>query len=278
MKILNKETLLPLLKPRAPNAHKGNFGHVLIVGSGMGMPGATALAAQAAMRVGAGAVTILTSPHYGHSMVPGLPEVMISGIHHAQDLKHFLNKATVCILGPGLGEDEWAQEIYSHVIHVSCPLLVDASALRFLSKSPHKNSHWILTPHPGEAAALLACAVEDVQRHRVESIQRLQQDYHGTIVLKGHETLILDTNQDIYQCKMGNPGMATAGMGDVLSGVIGGLLAQGLSPFDAASLGVYLHAQAGDQAAAARGERGLMSSDLMPFLQQLSNPKLHLCP
>lgn len=269
---LNETALRSLLKPRAQESHKGTYGHALIIGSGIGMPGATALAARAALRVGAGCVTIATCSAYAHHMIPGLPEAMVYGVTHPSDLKPLLERATICILGPGLGEDEWAKQIYASTIKTSLPLLVDASALRLLSAAPMKNDHWVLTPHPGEAASLLACSRDDIQHHRENSIHALQQRYGGTIVLKGHQTLITDPQQTLTVCTSGNPGMATAGMGDVLSGVIGGLMAQGIPLADAARLGVWLHAQAGDNAASALGERGLMASDLMPFLQQLSNP------
>lgn len=273
MKInLNDSALHSLLSPREKHAHKGLYGHALIVGGGLGMPGAVTLAAHAALRVGAGCVTIATRSEYAKQVLPGLPEVMISGINHHNDLEPLLAKATVCLLGPGLGEDEWAKDLYSSLISTRHPLLVDASALRLLAASPLQNDNWILTPHPGEAAALLGCSCEEIQDHRQDAVTRLQKRYHGTIVLKGHETLIANAAQAISICTAGNPGMATAGMGDVLSGVIAGLMAQNIALADAARLGVWMHATAGDRAAKVRGERGLMASDLMPFLQQLSNP------
>jgi len=273
-RILHPSEVLKLLLPRNKNTHKADYGHVLIVGGGLGMPGAAILAAHAALRVGAGCVSIATWPDYAKQSIPGLPEVMLHGITSPEHLDGLMAKATVCILGPGLGEDEWAQQLYSKVITTPKPLVVDASALRLLAKSETTKTHWVLTPHPGEAAALLGCARDDVQDDRLESVKRLQAQYGGTIILKGHETLIADEKHQISQCAAGNPGMATAGMGDVLSGVIGGLMAQGISPSDAARLGVWLHATAGDLAAQKQGERGLLSSDLLPFLHQLANPTL----
>lgn len=267
-----------LLLPRLKHAHKGFYGHVLIVGGGRGMPGAVALAAKAALRVGAGMVSVATWPDYARQSLPELPEVMIHAITHSHDLDPLLTKATVCVLGPGLGEDEWARQLYADVITTTHPLVIDASALRLLAKSPEfQDEHtlrknWVLTPHPGEAAALLNCTADEVQSNRLATAKRIQQRYGGTVVLKGHESIIIDALHHTSTCVAGNPGMATAGMGDVLSGVIGGLMAQGIGSTDAARLGVWLHATAADYAAATHGERGLIASDLMPYLHQLSNP------
>lgn len=270
--ILDEKLAYQLLPPRNKKSHKAMYGHVLIIGGGLGMPGAAILAATAAFRVGAGCVSIATRPEYAMQSAANLPEAMIHGITSANDLDALLSKATLCILGPGLGEDEWAQQLFSKTVSTSRPLVVDASALRLLAKAKIHQSNWILTPHPGEAAALLDCSQIDVQHDRHASLKRLQADYGGTVVLKGSGTLIIDEKHLVSECVAGNPGMATAGMGDVLSGVIGGLLAQGLAAQDAARLGVWLHATAGDLAAQQHGERGILSSDLMPFLHQLSNP------
>jgi hydroxyethylthiazole kinase-like uncharacterized protein yjeF len=277
-----KQLYRQLMPPRCSTAHKGLYGHVLIIGGGPGMPGAVVMAANAALRVGAGMVSVATWPDYAKQSLPSLPEAMVHAALDAESLAPLIEKATACILGPGLGETDWAKALFSALIKVDKPLLIDASALHLLADTPANpkaipsRSQWVLTPHPGEAAALLHCAVHEVQANRQNSALRIQQQYGGTVVLKGHETLIIHAKQQITACDAGNPGMATAGMGDVLSGVIGGLMAQGLSPSDAAQLGVWLHALAGDRAAKSLGERGLLASDLMPFLQQLSNPELSL--
>ncbi len=263
-----------LLLPRLKSAHKGLYGHVLIVGGGPGMPGAVALAANAALRVGAGMVSVATWPDYARQPLPGLPEAMIHAINSPECLAPLISKATVCILGPGLGEGDWAKQLYSAVIATTKPLVIDASALRLLAGTAAQTSHntWVLTPHAGEAAALLHCSTSDVQANREDAAKQIQAQYGCTVVLKGQESLIVDTNQHVSTCHAGNPGMATAGMGDVLSGVIGGLMAQGIAPADAARLGVWLHATAGDCAAKISGERGMLASDLMPCLHQLVNP------
>lgn len=276
--VLSAQLRDQLLLPRLKHAHKGFYGHVLIMGGGRGMPGAVALAARAALRVGAGMVSVATWPDYARQPLPELPEAMIHAITHAHDLTPLLAKATVCVLGPGLGEDEWAKQLYSAVIVTPHPLVIDASALRLLAASSEQScnhvsrKNWVLTPHPGEAAVLLNCTIDEVQANRLAAAKRIQQHYGGTVVLKGHESIIVDTRHNVSICTAGNPGMATAGMGDVLSGVIGGLVAQGINSTDATRLGVWLHATAGDYAAKTQGERGLIASDLMPYLHQLSNP------
>ncbi|MCX7118250.1 MAG: NAD(P)H-hydrate dehydratase [Legionellales bacterium] len=260
-----------IMPSRLKNSHKGDYGHVLIIGGGLGMPGATYLTALAALRVGAGSVTIATRPEYAESVLPGLPEVMIHGVDEIDSLKSLLSKATISVIGPGLGEDEWAQSLFATTIAAQVPLVIDASALRLLAKQPQHDDNWILTPHPGEAASLLACSTSDIQKNRHQAVQQIQQQYGGCVVLKGCGTVVNTGEPVSYICTSGNPGMATAGMGDVLSGVIGGLLAQGILLSDAAKLGVWLHARAADEAVLSLGERGLMASDLMPYLRRQIN-------
>lgn len=269
--LIDPTTLTQILPRRLRNSHKGLFGHVLIIGGGRGMPGSVYLAAQAALRVGAGAVTIATHPEHAGRVLPQLAEAMIYGIEKADQLDELMARATVCILGPGLGEDNWAIALYKKVITSQLPMVIDASALRLLSENPQHDDNWILTPHPGEASSLLHCSTSDIQADRFEAVRRLQGHYGGQVVLKGVGSLIGTDTGQIYLCQAGNPGMASAGMGDTLSGIIAGLLAQGVSLANAAKAGVWLHAKAGDEAALERGERGLLASDLVPYLQQLVN-------
>ena len=256
---------------RRKNSNKGMYGHVLIIGGGLGMPGAAYLAALAALKVGAGMVTIATrSEHTGH-VLPLLPEAMIYPVDSVDALLPLLAKATICVIGPGLGEDAWAMALYMAAIAAQLPLVIDASALRMLANHPQHDDNWVLTPHPGEASSLLACSVPDIQADRCFAAQRIQQQYGGCVVLKGVGTIVNTGGNEVAICTAGNPGMSSAGMGDVLSGVIGGLLAQGMLIANAATLGVWLHAKAADEAADAQGERGLMASDLMPYLRRLMN-------
>jgi NAD(P)H-hydrate epimerase len=262
---------LKKLKDRPKNCHKGDFGKVLIIGGNEGMPGAVSLAANAALRVGAGLVTVALKPQYASSSLPGLPEALIYGLEEAKDLIPLIKKASVCLIGPGLGTDSWATQLFSLVIAAQLPMVIDASALRILAKNPQHDDTWILTPHPGEAAELLHSPIEVVQKNRFKAALDMQNQYGGQIVLKGVGTVIATDEPMTYVCSAGNPGMATGGMGDVLSGVIAGLIAQGLSLAEAATFGVWLHAQAADLAIAKTGPRGLLPSDLMPFLRGLVN-------
>lgn len=269
---LNAEWIGRLLKPRPLNSHKGNFGHVLAIGGGLGMPGSIHLAANAALRVGAGLLTIATKPEHEGYMVANLPEAMVKGIDDVNELLPLLAKATVCLIGPGMGQDEWAVNLFNLVIASQLPMLIDASALHILADNPQHDDNWILTPHPGEAASLLGLTTAEIQADRYQSVTRLQQQYGGTIVLKGVGSLVTTDKQETWVCAAGNPGMATAGMGDVLGGVIAGLAAQGLSLSDAAKAGVLIHARAADAAALKEGQRGLLAGDLMPYLRQQVNP------
>ncbi|MBA2656635.1 MAG: NAD(P)H-hydrate dehydratase [Tatlockia sp.] len=272
--LLDDSLCKTLLAPRLKNSHKNHFGHVLIIGGGYGMPGSVCLAATAALRIGAGLVTIATRPDHANQALPSLVEAMIYGIDEPEQLQALITRATVCVIGPGLGEDEWARAMFTLALASQLPMIIDASALRLLAQNAQQDDNWILTPHPGEAASLLDCTTADIQKDRYQAIIRLQEMYGGNVILKGAGSLVATSDSEIYLCNAGNPGMASAGMGDVLSGVIGGLVAQGLLLADAAKLGTWLHACAGD-AAAAQGERGLLASDLMPYLHQLANPESH---
>ena len=258
-----------LLTPRARTSHKGDFGHVLIAGGDYGMPGAVRLAGDAALRVGAGLVTLATRPEH-ICMISTRPELICYGINQTRALNALLQRATVIAIGAGLGQSTWSQQLYKKLLTVKMQKVVDADGLNLLAKNPVKRKDWILTPHPGEAARLLNSTTETIQHDRIASIKALQKKYGGIIVLKGAGTLVLGEDNVISICNFGNPGMASAGMGDVLTGIISGLLAQGLTLLQAAQLGVCLHAIAGD-IAAKEGERGLLASDLILHLRKLIN-------
>ncbi|MDP1774350.1 MAG: NAD(P)H-hydrate dehydratase [Methylobacter sp.] len=251
-------------------AHKGSCGHVLIVGGELGYSGAARMAGEAALRVGAGLVSIATRPEHSGLMNLGRPELMCHGVEMAEQLEVLLAKANVIVVGPGLGQSAWAKALFNAAIASGKPMVIDADGLNLLANSPSTNPGWILTPHPGEAARLLNCATADIQQDRFASALSIQASYGGIAILKGAGTLIA-SEQEPAVSNTGNPGMASGGMGDVLAGVIAGLLAQGLSLQDAAQQGVYNHGLAADLAAAKDGERGLLASDLMPYLRQLVN-------
>lgn len=235
------------------------------------MPGAVRLAGEGALRVGAGMVSIATHPEVIVAILTLRPELMVFGILTPRELAPLLEKASVIVVGPGLGLDAQSKSLYDCVLDSEKPKIFDADALSLLAQSPSRSDNWILTPHPGEAARLLQCKPADIQANRLESVQTIQRRYGGVVVLKGMGTLVAASNS-LGLCQAGNPGVSSPGMGDVLSGVIGGLLAQGLSLQQAAELGVCLHATAGDLAAQALGERGLLAGDLMPYLHRLVNP------
>lgn len=257
--------------PRQRDWHKGSAGHVLVIGGDVGYVGAPRMAAEAALRVGAGLVTVVTHPKHSATLNVGRPEIICHGVRFPFFLRALLKKVTVVVIGPGLGKSWWAKRLLSAVLKTNLPLVVDADALNLIAANSHRRSHWVLTPHPGEAARLLKQTPAQIQQDRFKALQQLQIAYQGVIALKGAGTLVLAPDTLPAVCDVGNPGMATAGMGDVLSGVIGGLIAQGVPLVDAAKAGVCLHACAGDSAAAAGGERGMLAMDLMPFLRQWVN-------
>lgn len=270
---LELDPLRGLLPARPRDAHKGRFGHVLVVGGDIGYAGAVRLAAEAALRVGAGLVSVATRAANAAWLGAARPEIMCYPAESAADLKGLLDRATVVAVGPGLGRSSWAVNLLAHLLEREVPMVVDADALNLLALDPITEETWTLTPHPGEAARLLGLTVAQVQADRFRAVAELQRRYGGVAVLKGCGTLISGPNGDIHLCHYGNPGMASGGMGDVLTGVVAGLMAQGLSSLDAATLGVALHARAGDRAAVA-GQRGLLACDLFPHLRHLVNPML----
>lgn len=261
-----------LLAPRLRNSHKGHYGHVLIIGGEAGFTGAVRMAGEAAARVGAGLVSIGTRAHHAAWLNAGRPELMVHGLEQEALFHRLAERANVIAVGPGLGQGEWGQDMLRLALDSGLPLVVDADALNLLSQSPRHHSKWILTPHCGEAARMLGQSTQEIQRDRFSVVSALQAEYGGTVVLKGAGTLVASQDTPTYLCNGGNPGMASGGMGDVLTGIIAGLLAQGIDLGDAAAMGVCLHAQAGDAAARAAGERGLLASDLMSWIRRLANP------
>lgn len=272
--------LATLLAPRARSAHKGNFGHVLVIGGDYGYAGAARLAAEAAVRVGAGLVTLATRSSHAAPIIATRPELMCRSVDTPEQLLPLLDRATVLALGPGLGQSAWGESLLSTALAARQPLVVDADALNLMARAapPRRgdagaSQRWVLTPHPGEAARLLGCSPREIQADRFAAVRELVERFGGVCVLKGSGTLVLEAGGEVGVVDGGNPGMAVGGMGDVLTGIIAGLAAQGLPLAEAARLGVCLHARAGDVAAAA-GERGLLASDLFKPLRTLVNPSL----
>jgi len=258
------------LLPRKRAAHKGNFGHVLVVGGDYGYAGAICLAAKSALMSGAGLVSVATRKAHAQQIHLIQPELMAHALEQLNDVEELLTKATVLVLGPGLGQKQWAKVIWQALIGIDLPRVIDADALNLLAENPIYSNNWILTPHPGEAARLLNCSTADILQDRFLAVRQLQKKYGGICILKGAGTLIC-AGREIFVNSTGNPGMAAGGMGDVLSGVIAGLLAQKFSLLDAAKAGVYLHGLAADKAAENLGERGLCASDVIQFLPRVVN-------
>lgn len=260
------------LAPRGRCAHKGNHGNVLVIGGDQGMPGAVRLCAEAALRSGAGLVRVATHPQHSNQVITGRPELLCASLAEDRDVAALIDAERVIALGPGLGRSAWSREIFFSVLdHAqNCRMVVDADGLNWLAGLARKSSRWILTPHPGEAARLLSCTVAEIEQDRFAAVAAIQAEYGGVCVLKGCGSLVCDGQYKIAVCDAGNPGMASAGMGDVLTGIIAGLLAQGLPLQHAAKTGVWLHAKAAD-AAAQDGERGLLAADLFAPLRIFVN-------
>ncbi len=276
----NIATKLPC---RSPISHKGDHGHLLIIGGDYGMAGACRIAGEAALRTGAGLVSILTRKKNVNAITGARPELMVHGVDTGDELEALFAKATAIAIGPGLGTDQWGFVLLDKVIKlikqqynsgghkVSC--VFDADALNLMARHNLiiQSPDIIYTPHFGEATRLLKYNSEypTTDTNRFDMIDKLKEKYHGTFVLKGAGTLV-NLQDDIAICPYGNEGMASAGMGDCLTGIIGALLAQKLSIEDAVQLGVCLHARAGDLVAQ-EGKNGMLVSDLFPKIRQLMN-------
>ena len=269
--LLDADTIAASLPPRAPNAHKGKFGHVLAIGGDLGMGGAIRLAGEAALRAGAGLVSVATRAEHVGALNAARPELMASGVGGPQELETLLQRATVIALGPGLGQRAWGHALWHTAIAAGKPVVLDADGLNLLARDPLSlPANTVLTPHPGEAARLLECDTRAIATDRFAAARELARRHQCVIVLKGAGTLVATPHGEVAVCPWGNPGMASGGMGDVLTGVIAGLLAQGLDAYRAACIGVALHARAGD-IAAREGECGLLASDLFGPLRVLRN-------
>lgn len=263
---LDHTSLTDYLRPRANNAHKGDFGHVLVIGGCPGMSGAIQLCAEAALRAGAGLVSVATHPAHAALISAVRPEIMSHAIRTLADLDPLIKRANVIAIGPGLGQSAWIAELFQYVIqHTVQPLVIDADGLNLLASQPSYQPRWVLTPHPGEAGRLLNVSTNSVQTDRFKAAEDIVTRYGGVCVLKGSGTII-HAPQGRFLCSAGNPGMASGGMGDVLTGVVAAFIAQGLNLHTAACAAVCTHAVAGDRAAA-NGMQGLLASDVIAKLR-----------
>ena len=274
--LMNLDDLLECFPDRDADAYKNQFGHAMVIGGDHGYGGAGLMAAESALRTGAGLVSVATRPEHVAAILARQPEIMVSGIISGQELEPLLDKPTVLVVGPGLGRSPWSEQLLQKAVASGLPMVVDADALNIIAEGrvvPNPDgSRWVMTPHPAEAARLLNISVAEVQADRFSAVRQLQKKFNAVVLLKGAGTLIASGDSDLlHVCPYGNPSMATAGMGDMLSGIIGGLLAQGLAPSQAAQLGCCLHSAAADLAVEERGARGLAATDISVFITAILN-------
>jgi len=274
------------LKKRLNADHKGSIGQVLTIGGGNGMPGAIRLASEASLRCGAALVAVCCHPNNQSLVFNGRPELMLAPSEAKQLASSTaMTKANVLVLGPGLGKTNWSIALFDLIMSsiVNLPtanshqstnkeklIVLDADALALLSQTKHFCSRWILTPHPKEAATLLACDVKTIEADRFKAVRNIAKKYGGICILKGAGSLISDGKQVVIN-STGNAGMASGGMGDVLAGIVGALILQTNDIFTATCLAVYIHGAAGDIIADNKGQRGMLASDLFTPLQHLVN-------
>lgn len=268
---------LPKLAKRAEHAHKGHFGRLLCIGANQDMPGSIRMTSEAALRSGAGLVRAYCHPQNGAIIAMGRPELMLCTDHFDQQLAW----ASCLALGPGLGQDDWGCELFTQVFdHLKLQpkgLVLDADGLNLLALATPQLSrqltlkHAVMTPHPAEAARLLSCSTQEIEHNRLHAVKEIANKYQAVCILKGAGSMISD-GQHSWICQDGNPGMATGGMGDVLTGIIAALLGQGMSATQAALYGVCLHGAAADRVASQYGQRGMLATDLFTPLRELVNP------
>ncbi|MEA2559100.1 MAG: ADP-dependent NAD(P)H-hydrate dehydratase / NAD(P)H-hydrate epimerase [Acidobacteriota bacterium] len=269
--LLVGEELSGLLPERKPGTHKGDYGHVLLVAGSPGKAGAAILAARAAVRSGAGLVTAAVPESILDVVDLGSIESMTLPLRSLDRVLEAIEGKSVLAMGPGLGqEDETVAAVRRIAGEVSLPLVLDADGINaFAGRAAElagRSAETVLTPHPGELGRLLGISTSEVQGDRIAAARRAAVEAEAVVVLKGYRTLVATPGGEVHVNPTGNPGMATGGSGDVLTGLIAGLLAQGLGALDAARLGVYLHGLAGDLAAARTGEAALAAGDLLTYL------------
>lgn len=279
--LIDQVMIKKFLKKRDNDSHKGTYGHVAIIGGSVGMSGAVILASSAALRSGAGLVTAAV-PESLVSVVESIAlEVMTKPLFETKDKKisfkalseieNLLKIVSVCAIGPGMGKCYDANNIIKSVVKKSnIPILIDADGINALDGNgkilKDAKVPIVITPHPGELAKLTGLTVEEIQKNRLDVAKKYALEYGVILVLKGYKTIIASDKGEIFVNTTGNPGMATAGSGDVLSGIITGFIAQGLNSLDASIVGVYIHGLVGDLVAQREGQRGLVASDLIEYL------------
>jgi len=256
-----------VLAGRSKTIHKGALGHVLVCGGDYNMPGATVLAARAGLLTGSGLVSVATRRKHSISLAGALPEAMWADGESGETLNALAEKADVVALGPGLGRSEWSLEVWRRLLDRDLPVVLDADGLNLLAEHGFERDNWILTPHPGEAARLLGTSIPEVQADRFAAVRALARRFNAIAVLKGAGSLVADPGGRVGLCPFGNPAMATAGMGDALTGIIASLVGQGAALYEAACAGIVVHARAGDGAAGNR--RAILAGELIDALPRV---------
>ena len=271
---ITRKQVASFLKPRPKDSHKGLFGTVTVIGGGTGMVGAALLAGRAALKMGAGCVHVGMLADNAPVVDVTQPELML---HTAADaLKS--TKPNVLVVGCGLGKSLPAQKLLYDALLPDVALVLDANALNIIAMRPDlrgmlhaRKAPTVFTPHPGEAAHLLACSTEEVQKDRAAAVRELAKRLGGSVVLKGAGSLCATSDGKLHLNQTGNPGMSSAGMGDVLSGIIAALIAQGLSADEALLLGVHLHGAAGDELAHQQATLGMSATEVIVWARWLLN-------
>lgn len=285
IELAEAEELAGLMPPRPFAAHKGTFGHAVVLAGSVGKTGAAALAGEAALRAGAGLVTVAVPESLNDILEVKLTEVMSLPLPEVpgarvlsrrawEPLQEFLRGKTALALGPGLGTHPETRELVQELVRtLPLPLVIDADGVNCLAGAGEclrqAPAPRLLTPHPGEMARFLGATTADIQNRRLEAARETARSYNCVVVLKGAQTVVAAPDGRLSLNPTGNPGLASGGTGDVLTGLIGGLLAQRLDPWDAARLGVYVHGLAADYLAADLGPRGFIAGDLLEVLPQV---------
>lgn len=258
------------LPKRANTLHKGQAGHVVVIAGDQGMGGAGLMASLSAYRSGAGLVTLLTHPTHANDIMIAHPEIMVHAIDNPSlSIASFVDRASALVIGPGLNESSWSKSVLSTAVTHPIPKVIDAGALDYIHQHQLNLSQAILTPHPGEAARLLNTTSQAVQLDRFRHVKALYDREENIVVLKGAGTLVYAGEKPVFICTAGNAGMASGGMGDILAGIIGSFLAEGVALFDAACIGVQLHSEAADIAMSHHGQRSLMATDVLVELKNI---------
>ncbi len=252
------------------DTHKGSFGHLLIASGDTGYGGAGIIASEAAIMSGCGLVTLITKKEHIQSSLSRNPEVIALGVDGRQDAEGFLRDQKNFLIGPGLRESVWSEQLCELFLtsaerNKDINIVIDAGGLYYMKEFGCPQNA-IITPHPGEAAMLLDCSVDEVQTDRLETAKKLYKKYNCLTILKGFQTIVFDG--EAYRCTDGGPALSTAGTGDVLAGLIGSFLAQGLEKIDAAKFSIAIHGAAGDRFSKNNGIRGLTATNLINIINK----------